>query len=204
MKHGLLEKGAGLVMSLLVCVVLSGCTSTGGISILDSFNRSPEGQRLMNESVDSFVEHLDLKMIAGKSVRITGSGSASNNRLAGYDTSEHMSQAMSGVAWSRYLAAALERKVSALQGRCVSENPDFQLAPTVNAAGLQQRTFYINFFPLFIMLDVYQHRTYWAEFDATLDVKSGDGSRILKTQRHRAESGKISKNGFMCWSALWR
>ena len=192
---------------LLSIIILYGCVTTGGVPIIDDFNRSPEAQRLMNEAVDNFVEKLNVQSIEGKSVKLMSRGSGPSTRFTGkdvevksYDFSESMSTAMSGVGWSGYLIAALERKVLSHSGKCLEKNVDTQIVVNVDAAGLRRRVFYVPFIPFFV-IDIYQHRTYWATFDTTVDFRTAKGMQILETQRIGTESSKLQKPCFFRQSA---
>lgn len=192
---------------LLATIILYGCITTGGVPIVDSFSRSPEAQRLMNKAVDKFVGKLNIQSIEGKSVKLMTRGSGPSTRyigkdveMKGYDFSESMSTAMSGVGWSGYLIAALERKVLSHSGKCLEKNADTQIVVNVDAAGLRRRVFYVPFIPFFVF-DIYQHRSYWATFDATVDFRTGNGMQILETQRIETESSKLQRPGLFRQSA---
>jgi len=192
----MLGRALGLVL-LLGIGICSGCMHMGGVSLLDDFSRSPDAQRLMNEAVDRFLDKANLEGLENKSVRIRA-GEYRSHVEAGFmgpihiDVPAQVTEELRGVGWSRYLRAGLERKLSSSNAKCVEANPDLQLVVTKNCAGLQRRVFHLPLLPLFV-IDLYQHRTYWAVFDATIDLKKGDGSRVLKTQRVHTKSQRIHR-----------
>lgn len=107
-----------------------------------------------------------------------------------------------GVGWSGYIISAFERKLSSVGAKCVTQEPDLQLVISTNTAGLRSRIFYIPLIPFFV-IDIYQHRTYWAEFDATVDIKTPDGQQIIKSQRHRCKSGTLHKPRLFATSEIF-
>ncbi len=131
-------------------------------------------------------------MIAGNAMDVTMMNSAGSMQMSGgQDISEMLQQAMGGASYSAYLRAQLERKISAQGGRCIQDNPEAQIVINPEAAGLKRRISYLPL-PLFF-LDIYQDKNYWALLDGTVDLKSGDGTRILQSQKVSAESTRLHK-----------
>ena len=151
--------------------------------------------------------------LAGKSVKILtrGAGPSMNVETKDVkvyppDISESFRIGMTNVGWSGYLTASLERKLSSLGGKSVKEEPELQLMINENIVGLRSRIFYVPFIPFFVFdiyFDIYQHRTYWALFDATVDIKSKDGEQILKSRKIRAQSHTMEKPRIFAPSILF-
>ena len=205
MENKLLRSLPVALLALTLMMIGSGCRSTGGVPITDSFGRSPDSQRLMNQAVDRFVSQIDLSSLGAKSVKITTQGTVTGSAMditmkntagsmqmsGGQDISEIVQQAMGGTGYSAYLKAQLERKVSAQGGKCIQNNPDAQVVINAEAAGLKRRIYYVS--ALILPLDIYQHRKYWAILDGTVDIKTGDNTRILDSQKITAESSACNK-----------
>jgi hypothetical protein len=186
----------------LVATSLIGCVSSGGVSIIDPFYSSPEGQELMNEAIDASLTQLNMDSFAGKSVLIQTPGTMVIDTPFSRTITPNIIDIHNKVKWMDYITAALERKISAAGGKSVKEEQEIQLKINENAVGLRSRIYYVPFIPFFVF-DIYQHRTYWALFDATVDIKSKDGEQILKSQKIRAQSHTMEEPRIFAMSILF-
>lgn len=207
---------ATLFSAALVSAIFgSGCvSSTGGVSFLDDFYTSPESQRLMNEAVDKFVDQMNLQTIGSSSVQIVTRGMGSTPKdikvadhpfgmmSSGTEMMEKMQTSFGGVTFSSYLKAQMERKIASSGGKITEENPDAQIVVNTDAVGLKRRIFSLPPLPIFFV-DIVQDREYWAIIDGTIDLKSGDGSKIFQTQKISAESGHIHSPVFFRQSPMF-
>jgi len=194
---------------LFVFIFFTSCTTTGGgLSLFDEgIKRSPESQRIMNEAIDKSMDSLNIKSLKDKSVEIIVKGSAGmTSTIIRFPKNDKgisekqrmefsgMTQALMGPSYIEHTRAVLERKLSSLGARTVEGNADAQLVVNINQAGLNKKTYYIPC--CLIGIDTFQDHTYWAIFDATIDIKTGDGTRILQTQEIKGKSGNIKKSDY--------
>jgi len=187
-------KKLSVLIGFLIIFTSYGCSSTKGVSMMDSFNNSPIASELMNEATSKAVDQLNVQPIENKAVKLVV-------RAPGFNNAQSAAMNPFGCAATKfnpnYMQSLLERKLSEVNGRVVQEtdDADAQVCMNVNSTGCQKRTFQI---PLIILpLSVFHTKEYWAVFDGTADIKTGDGSRILKTQNINSKSKSHNEFGIL-------
>jgi len=171
--------------------------------MFDNFNRNPKAQRLVNEAVDNVLEKMDIqtKTVEGKSIQIITRGLGTGKEKPVQLQLPTMG-ALIELDWNGYLVAAMERKLSSQGAKSVQKDADLQFVVNINQAGLQRDIFYVPF-GCFFMVNFYEERSYWAVLDVTLDVKTGDGTRILQTQQLESESSRfLITHFFKMWNPM--